>query len=106
MDKKRKASFKITDAGAYARDIFNELIAGINMEATTSSITIEVDLLIKDNNVFKDDEKRNAKIVINVDLIKKEGPSIPKARKCLYCGEKLARDGNKWVCPLCLKIGE
>ena len=51
------------------RNIFNDIINGIqNLKPTSGRIYVEVDLLIKDDNIFKDDERRTSKLIIEVAL--------------------------------------
>ena len=64
-----RPSFKIADAGKMGREIYNEIVNNISKLVPISGrITVEIDLLIKDDNVFKDDERRTSKLVIEIEL--------------------------------------
>lgn len=66
---KKEPAFKIEEAGVMGRNIFNDIINGIqNLKPTSGRIYVEVDLLIKDDNIFKDDERRTSKLIIEVAL--------------------------------------
>ena len=74
-DKKKKEDLAIDlkEAGDFARDIYNDIVSGLNvLEPIDGKIEIEIDLMLKDNNLFKDDELRKAKAIITVNLGKKQ----------------------------------
>lgn len=71
--KKKENSFQISDAGNLGRDIYNSLVTGIELLTPVSGrIYVEVNLEIQDENVFKDDELRSSKLIIEIQLDKKE----------------------------------
>ena len=68
----KEPAFKIEEAGVMGRKIFNDISNGIeSLIATSGRIYVEVDLLIKDDNLFKDDVKRTSKLIIEVALTEK-----------------------------------
>jgi hypothetical protein len=72
IQKKKDLAVDISEAGQFTREIYNDIVNGLNvLEPIDGSITIEIDLLLKDNNLFKDDELRKAKATIHVNLKKK-----------------------------------
>ena len=69
--KKKEETFKIADAGKIGNQVFSDIIRGVKdfqMRPIDGYVEIEISLLIEDNNVFKDDEARNSKIKIRVNL--------------------------------------
>jgi hypothetical protein len=65
-------TFTVSDSGRVGRDIFKDIVNGIKaqteLKAVSGSIEIEINLSIEDKNIFKDDEIRNSKLVIKVNL--------------------------------------
>jgi hypothetical protein len=71
--KKKELAIDIGQAGNYGRDIYNGIVNGLDLlEPVDGRIFVEVDLMLSDNNLFKDDELRKAKLVIEVKLGKKQ----------------------------------
>jgi hypothetical protein len=71
--KKDKDTFEVKEAGAVGRDIYNNIVTGLTQLTPISGrIQIEVKMKLKDDNVFKDDELREAKLLIEVDLGEKK----------------------------------
>lgn len=77
--KKDDDTFQIEEAGVKGRQIFNDILSGItDLEAIRGMIRVEVDLSIEDENLFKDDEIRNSKLIVEVELArKKDKPDGP-----------------------------
>ena len=71
MTLRKEETFKISDAGKIGNQVFSDIIRGVKdfkMHPIDGYVEIEISLLIEDNNVFKDDEARNSKIKIRVNL--------------------------------------
>ena len=67
-----KSKFKVSEAGAMGREIYNNLVKGLDVLVPTSGrIFVQVDLEIEDENLFKDDESRKSKLIIEVNLKEK-----------------------------------
>ena len=73
--KKKKPSFNIEDSGKLGREIYNNLVNGITvLRPVSGKLYIEVELELQDDNLFKDDELRKSKLIIEVNLEeRKEG---------------------------------
>lgn len=71
--KKKDPAFKISDAGALGRDILVDIAKGVeDLVAVSGRIYVEINLKIEDENLFKDDEVRNSKLIVEVDLGRKK----------------------------------
>lgn len=69
--KRRMRTLTVAQTGQLAKDITNDLVCGIlDLVAVKGKIFIEIDLEVIDNNVFKDDQRRKSKLIINLDLEK------------------------------------
>jgi len=68
----RAETFSVVNAGRIGRDIFKDIVNGIKsqtgLKAVSGKIEIEINLSIVDKNIFKDDEIRNSKLVISINL--------------------------------------
>ena len=71
LSKNEEPTFRIADAGKIGNEVFSDIVKGVRdfkMKPINGYIEITIDLIIADQNVFKDDESRTAKIKIRVDL--------------------------------------
>ena len=65
----RKSSLNISETGNMGKKIFNDIVSGIQtLKPSGGRIYIEVNLEVQDQNLFKDDEIRKSKLIIEVDL--------------------------------------
>lgn len=66
---KKKNKYKVEDVGKMGRELYNQLVVGIEtLKPTSGRIFIEVQLEIQDDHIFKDDETRSSKLIIEVFL--------------------------------------
>ena len=67
-----KETFSVDNVGRIGRDVFRDIVNGIKaqtgLRAVSGKIEIEINLSIVDKNIFKDDEIRNSKLVICINL--------------------------------------
>jgi hypothetical protein len=67
--KPKEPAFKVEDVGKMGQGIFADIVKGVgDLVPINGRIYIEVDLEIEDENVFKDDELRKSKLIIEVNL--------------------------------------
>lgn len=66
---RKRPTFEVSDAGKFGKDIYTEIIKGVTyLKPVSGTIRVEVELRVEDNNIFKDDEVRNAKLIVEVLL--------------------------------------
>ena len=66
---REKSTLNISETGKMGQKIFNDVVNGIaDLKPIKGKITIEVFLEVQDENLFKDDETRRSKLIIEVDL--------------------------------------
>ena len=71
--KSKKPTFSVDDVGQMGGKIYNDLMTTLEfLVPIKGKIVISTKLLLKDDNVFKDDELREAQITIEIDLAPKE----------------------------------
>lgn len=67
--KPKEPAFSIDQAGETGKKVFNDIVNGVtDLVPVKGRIYVEINLLIEDENLFKDDERRTSKLVIEVDL--------------------------------------
>lgn len=66
---RKKSTLNVTETGKMGQKIFNDVVNGIaDLKPTKGRILIEVNLEVQDENLFKDDEVRRSKLIIEVEL--------------------------------------
>lgn len=69
MPRTKEPTFNIDEAGKMATSMTNDLISGIkDLVPIKGMVRIEVNLEISDDNIFKDDERRQAKLIIELEM--------------------------------------
>ena len=65
----KKKIFDVSEIGALGKKIFNDIGKNIlDLKAVKGKISIEINLEVEDENVFKDDQTRKAILKIEIDL--------------------------------------
>ncbi len=71
--RKKKPAIKISDAGGMGRDILNDIVNGVTgLTPIGGRIYVEINLEIEDEHLLKDDQSRSAKLIVEVEMGKKE----------------------------------
>lgn len=66
---RKKETLKISETGKIGKQIFNDIVSGIaDLKAVKGRVYVEVNLEVQDEHIFKDDEIRKSKLVVEIEL--------------------------------------
>ena len=67
--KKKEPAFKINEAGQISKKVFEDIAKGVtSLKPVSGRIYVEVNLSIEDESIFRDDEIRQSKLIVEVNL--------------------------------------